>query len=105
VNRSKQLCSFGASDDGEGRTFVVARSEATEGTTSGFAKGSQMGFTIGRRASLFARNAITEREASLGGNTLVTTVSEEGASSMEDVGTNGTGISTGAMTSEDNGGS
>jgi hypothetical protein len=60
-----------------------------------------MGFTNGGRASLSARNAITVRESGFRGNTLIAAISKEGASASEDVGTNGTGISTRAMTSED----
>jgi hypothetical protein len=60
-----------------------------------------MGFTIDGRASLSARNAITVRESGFRGNTLIAAISEERASASEDVGTNGTGISTRAMTSED----
>jgi len=96
---------FGASDDGEGRTFVVARSDASEGSASSFAKSGQMGTTDSRRASLTARNAISERPAGFGGDALVTTVSEEGASSSEDICTDGTGRATRAMTSEDHWGS
>jgi len=64
-----------------------------------------MGTTDGRRASLTARNAISEREAGFGGDALVTTVSEEGASSSEDIVTEGTGSCTRSMTSEDHWGS
>jgi len=60
-----------------------------------------MGFTDSGRASLLARNAITEREASLWGNALIATVSEEGASSTKNVITKGTSTSARAMTSED----
>jgi len=89
VGRKRGKCSLGASDGSEGRTFVGTRRNTSEGSTSSFAKGSQMGFSGCRRAHLTARNAITEREASLRGNALVATVSEEGAGSTKDVITKG----------------
>jgi len=93
---------FRARDESEGRSFVAVGSGASEGTTSGFAKSSEMRTTIGRRAGLSSGDFVAEREAKLGGNTLISSISEESASSSEGILAEITGITTRFMTSEDN---
>jgi len=97
--------SFGASDNGEGRTFVGTRRSASEGSLGGGAKGSQMGLSDRRSnftaTNLLARNAVTEREAGLRGHTLEATISERLASATEDIGTKSTRTGTRRATFDD----
>jgi len=59
-----------------------------------------MGFAIGGRAGLAARDAVTEREARRGGDALVVAVADERAGAADSL-ADGAGGATRAMTTED----
>jgi len=61
-----------------------------------------MGFAIGRRARLFSRDFITEREARAGSDALISAVAKEFASAA-DSSTDGAGLTTRTMATEDHG--
>jgi len=91
-----------ARDEGEGRAVVGTGSGASEFAFEGLAKGGEMGFAIGRRASLFSRDFITERESRTGSDALISAVSKEFASAA-DSNADGAGLTTRTMATEDDG--